>query len=104
MTSSDSHAELFVDLTRNRNSGDHSPVLNSGNGILFQRNPRFDFLVFNGLDIKNSVMRCEYLFQFYPMNNAQKLRSVALHLEGEVRSWFLAYLKYNSTVYWSQFV
>lgn len=71
-----------------------------------QRNfhPKFDFPVFNGLDMKNWIMKCEYFFQFHPMNYILRLRSVALHLEGEAGSWFLTYFKNNPNVSWKQFI
>lgn len=68
------------------------------------RAPKFDFPVFNGLDIKSWILKSDHFFQFYPMNDEHKLKSVALDLEGEARIWFLAYFKSHPRVSWSQFV
>lgn len=38
------------------------------------------------------------------MNDDQKLKSVALNLEGEAGTWFLAYYKSNSGISWTQFM
>lgn len=81
--------------------------INAGGGVetnsnANQRNfyPRFDFPIFNGVDVKNWIMKCEHFFQIHPMNDMMRLRSVALHLEGQAGPWFLAYFKSNSNVSW----
>lgn len=38
------------------------------------------------------------------MNDMMRLRSVALHLEGEAGPWFLAYFKSNSNLSWKQLI
>lgn len=97
----------FVDLTQNAmGNGEQNSVSNSIMGNMIQKkiHPHFDFPVFNGSDIKNWVMKCEYFFQFHPLNHDLLKLSVALNLEGEARSCFLAYFKSNPNVSWKQFV
>lgn len=66
-------------------------------------NPKFDFPIFKGIDIKNWLMQCDDFFQFYPISDDQKLKSVALNLEEEIDIWFLAYFKPHHKFSWSQF-
>ncbi|XP_059456434.1 uncharacterized protein LOC132186472 [Corylus avellana] len=65
---------------------------------------RLEFPTFNGDDPDSWCYRAEQFFEFYDIQERQKLRITAFHMEGKALSWFQALRNTNNLSSWNDFL
>ena len=65
---------------------------------------RLEFPTFNGEDPDSWCNRAEQFIDFYEIQERQKLRITAFHMEGKALSWFTALRNTNNLSSWDEFL